>query len=156
MEALLAALEGNALAQGLRFSRWGYAAVNTAHVLGIALLVGAILPLDLRLMGLWRRVPLAPLARVLRPTAAVGLLIAAASGALLFATRASEYAALPLLQVKVLLILSGASAALLLHRAAGADLAGAGAGRLRLHGALSLTCWLGALVCGRLLAFVGE
>ncbi|HEX2479362.1 MAG TPA: hypothetical protein VHK45_08790, partial [Geminicoccaceae bacterium] len=63
MESVLDALVASAPAQWLRFSRWGYAAVNTTHVLGIALLVGAILPLDLRLLGLWRSVTLEPLAR---------------------------------------------------------------------------------------------
>lgn len=156
MEALLATLEATAVAEALRFSRWGYAAVNTGHVAGIALLVGAILPLDLRLMGLWRGVPLAALARVLVPTAATGLTLAAATGALLFATRATEYAPLPILQAKALLIATGTAAALWLHARAGRRLETADPKRLRRHGALSLACWLGALVCGRLIAFVGE
>ena len=60
VDAVLAAVEASGLATALRFSRgWGYAAVNTAHVLGVALLVGAAVPLALRLLGLWRGVPLA-------------------------------------------------------------------------------------------------
>ena len=54
MEAFFAALETTAPAQYLRVSRWGYAAVSGAHILGIALLVGAILPLNLRLLGFWQ------------------------------------------------------------------------------------------------------
>ena len=84
MEALAATVEGLALAEWLRFSRWGYAAVNALHIFGIALLVGAIVPLDLRLLGLWRSVELAPLYRMLSRIAAAGLLLAIASGALLF------------------------------------------------------------------------
>jgi hypothetical protein len=57
VEALLAAVESTALAEYLRGARWSYAAVNGIHVFGIALLVGAIVPLDLRLLGLWRGVP---------------------------------------------------------------------------------------------------
>jgi len=63
VDAALAALEGTALAQALRVSRWGCAAVNAGHVLGVALLVGAIVPLNLRLLGLWRGVPREPLVR---------------------------------------------------------------------------------------------
>ena len=96
MEPVLDALVASAPAQWLRFSRWGYAAVNTTHVFGIALLVGAILPLDLRLIGLWRSVALEPLARVLVPVAATGLLLAVSTGAFLFITRATEYAAIEL------------------------------------------------------------
>lgn len=154
MEAVLDALVASAPAQWLRFSRWGYAAVNTTHVLGIALLVGAILPLNLRLIGLWRSAPLEPLARVLVPVAATGLLLAITTGAFLFITRATEYAAIDLFLVKVALIATGAVHALSLHF--GSALQNASHARLRAAGAASLSIWVAALVCGRLLAFVDE
>jgi hypothetical protein len=154
VDAVLDALVGSAPAQWLRFSRWGYAAVNTAHVFGIALLVGAILPLDLRLLGVWRSVALEPLARVLIPVAATGLLLAMATGAFLFITRAPEYAALDLFLVKLALIATGAVHALSLHL--GPGLQSASPARRRAAGAASLSIWLAALVCGRLLAFVDD
>ena len=154
MDAVLEALGGSALAQWLRFSRWGYAAVNTAHVLGIALLVGAILPLNLRLIGVWRSVPLEPLTRVLLPVAATGLVLAMGTGALLFITRATEYAALDLFFVKLALIATGAIHAVSLHR--GPGFLNASPARLRITGATSLSLWLAVLICGRMLAFVGD
>jgi hypothetical protein len=154
MDALLAALEATGPAQYLRGARWGYAAVNGVHVLGIALLVGGIVPLDLRLLGLWRGTPVATLARVLVPMAATGLAIAVTAGLVLFSVRAREYGALGVVQLKLALVATGALAALALHRAHGLTLKGAGRGRLAAHGALSLTCWLGALACGRLIAFM--
>jgi hypothetical protein len=153
---LLVALEGSDLAGALRHGRWSYAAVNTAHVLGVALLVGPLVALDLRLMGLWRtRIAVAPLARVLAPLAAVGFVLAATAGLLLFATRASEYAALPVLWLKLGLIATGIVSAGIAVRRHGADLANATGVELRLAGAVSLGCWVGALVCGRLIAFTG-
>jgi hypothetical protein len=154
VEYVLDALVASAPAQWLRFSRWGYAAVNTTHVFGIALLVGAILPLDLRLLGFWRSVALESLARVLVPVAAAGLLLAITTGAFLFITRANEYAAIDLLVVKVALIATGAVHALSLHLWSG--LATASRARLRAAGATSLSIWVAALVCGRLLAFVDD
>jgi hypothetical protein len=154
VEAVLDALVGSAPAQWLRFSRWGYAAVNTTHVFGIALLVGAILPLDLRLLGVWRSVALEPLARVLIPVAATGLILAVTTGAFLFITRAAEYAAIDLFLVKVALIAAGAVHALSLHL--GSRLQNASPSRLRAAGAASLSLWIAALVCGRLLAFVDD
>ena len=154
MDAVLDALVASAPAQWLRFSRWGYAAVNTTHVLGIALLVGAILPLDLRLIGLWRSVALEPLARVLVPVAATGLVFAITTGAFLFITRANEYAAIDLFLVKAALIGAGVVHALSLHL--GSGLHNASEARLRTAGAASLSIWLAALLCGRLLAFVDE
>lgn len=154
MEAVLDALVGSAPAQWLRFSRWGYAAINTTHVFGIALLVGAILPLDLRLLGLWRSVALEPLARVLVPVAATGLLLAMTTGAFLFITRAPEYAAIDLFLVKLALIATGALHALSLHLGPGLNVASRA--RLRAAGATSLSIWVAVLVCGRLLAFVAD
>lgn len=154
MDSLLAALEATSIAQSLRVSRWGYAAVNTGHVLGIALLVGAILPLNLRLLGLWPHVPLAALARVLVPVAATGLALAASAGVLLFSVRATEYAGVTIFLIKLGLIALGMIAALALHGSHGLTLDGAGRGRLAAHALLSTTCWLGALLCGRLIAFV--
>lgn len=47
----LAALEATELARALRDSVWIYPLVNAGHILGVALLVGSIVPLDLRLLS---------------------------------------------------------------------------------------------------------
>lgn len=152
METAAAAVEGLALAEWLRFSRWGYATVNTTHVLGIALLVGAIVPLALRLLGLWRAADLLPLYRILSRVAATGLVLAIASGALLFSVRATEYALMELFLAKLALIVIGGAHALALHY--GGGFPRVSRTRQRLAGAVSLLVWPAALVCGRLLAFV--
>jgi hypothetical protein len=41
----------------------------------------------------------------------------------------------------------------MIHRAHGVTLEAASARRLRFHALFSLACWLGALACGRLIAF---
>ena len=153
MAALLAALESSEIATSLRGARWGYAAVNATHILGISLLVGAIVPLNLRLFGLWQAVPRALLVRVLVPMVASGLGIAVLAGFLLFAVRASEYATIGFLQTKLLLIVVGTLAALEAHRRYGFLLEGASRPRLAVHAGVSTICWLGALFCGRLIGF---
>ena len=154
MEALLAAIEATAPAVYLRVSRLGYAAVSGAHVLGIALLIGAVLPLDLRLLGFWPKTSRESLFRILVPMAVIGLLIAAPTGLLLFSVRAQEYALVPYFQAKLALIAIGIVGALLIHHSHGLTLEGASRTRLRLHAIASMTCWLGALACGRMIAFV--
>ena len=57
----------------LRRSGTLYLLVNAAHIGSIGLLIGSIVPLDLRLLGLIRPGPLAVLAPVLARTAAAGL-----------------------------------------------------------------------------------
>ena len=150
---ILAAIQASELSQAIRYSQWRYAIVNTAHIFGIALLVGAILPMDLRLIGAFRRIPHPDLARLLVPVAAFGLALAVTAGACLFVVRAKEYGVHPLFQAKVPLVLLGTTAALVFHARAGLWLDRATAGQARLHGALSAGCWIGALVLGRLIAY---
>lgn len=156
MEALFAALEGTALAQALRGSRWIYAGVNAAHILAIALLVGSVVPLNLRLLGVWRGVSREAVVRVLAPVAASGLALALVTGPLLFAVRAREYSDVGFLQLKLALITVGVLSALALCRAHGFLLRDAPRPRLVGHAVISTVCWLGALACGRLIAFAGD
>ncbi|MDI5919546.1 hypothetical protein QLQ86_01900 [Halomonas sp. LR5S13] len=152
MEALLTWLAGTPLAEWMRLSRWGYAAVNALHVLGVALLVGAIAALDLRLLGWRRRLPLAPLRRLLQPVAMAGLSLALGAGLMLFLADPTGYAAMPLFWLKLSLIALAITNALALNLGPGVE--HASPRRLRLAGGLSLPLWLGALACGRFLAFV--
>ena len=156
MDAVLAALEGTTVAQMLPVSRWGYAAVNAAHILGIALLVGAIVPLHLRFLGAWRNVSRPALVRVLVPVAATGLGLAVMAGILLFSVRAREYANIGFLQAKLVLVALGTISALALHANHGFLLETASDRRLVGHAVVALVCWIGALVCGRLIAFAGD
>ena len=156
MESLLAALEGTTLAQALRASRWGYAAVNAAHIFAIALLIGSVVPLNLRLLGVWRSISREAVVRVLAPVAASGLALALITGPLLFAVRAREYSGVGFLQLKLALIAVGVLSALALCRSHGFLLRDAPRARLTGHAVLSTVCWLGALVCGRLIAFAGD
>ena len=156
MESLFAALEGTALAQALRASRWGYAAVNAAHIFAIALLVGSVVPLNLRLLGVWRSISREAVVRVLAPVAASGLVLALVTGPLLFAVRARDYSGVGFLQLKLVFIAVGVLSALALCRTHGFLLKDAPRARLAGHAVLSTVCWLGALVCGRLIAFAGD
>ena len=156
MESLLAALEGTTLAQALRASRWGYAALNAAHIFAIALLVGSVVPLNLRLLGVWRSISREAVVRVLAPVAASGLALALLTGPLLFAVRAREYSGVGFLQLKLVLIAVGVLSTLALCRTHGFLLRDAPRARLAGHAVLSTVCWLGALVCGRLIAFAGD
>ena len=153
---LLAGIEGTVLAQGLRGARWGYAAVNGVHVLGIALLIGATVPLNLRLLGLWPSIARENVVRLLVPVAAAGLFLAVTAGLLLFSVRAREYADLSVVQIKLLLVTAGTAQALFAHWRHGFRLESASRKTLATHAVLSLTCWLGAMTCGRLIAFVAN
>jgi len=155
----LTAVQELAPVAALRSSRWTYAVVNASHITGIALLFGAIVPMDLRLLGCFRQIPIQALARILVPVAALGLLLAIAAGALLFSIRAVQYAGTTLFQIKLALIACGLANALLLRKAIAWETARRATTdmpppRLRIAGALSIALWLAVIVCGRMLAFV--
>src|SRR5688572_9935673 len=96
---------------------WTYPLVNLTHILGIASLFGAILVLDLRLLGVGRRLALAPLAEAAVPVARAGFVIAVASGVGLLAANATDYEGNPFLLIKFPAIAVGLINALLLGRA---------------------------------------
>lgn len=156
LETALTALEASAPAEYLRASRYAYPLVNAAHILALGTLFGSIAALDLRLLGLFRDVPAAPLARVLPRVSAAGLGLAVVTGLALFSVQPFDYLAHPAFPLKLALIAFGAANALLLHRAASWQrvlATGAVPGRIRAAAALSLVAWSGAIVAGRWLAF---
>jgi hypothetical protein len=155
----LVALEATALAEALRGSVWAYPLVNAAHLLGVALLVGAMIPLDLRLLGAWQSVPLAPLWRVLTRTAGVGLGLAIIFGTLLFITRATTYAASGLFLTKMVVVGVGTANGLAVRALGPAAITPVRSApekppvRVQLAGGLSLVAWLMALTLGRLIGY---
>jgi hypothetical protein len=158
----------NAIAQSepavmLRASFWLYPLVNAAHTFGVALLIGAIVPLDLRLMGVIRKGRIRTLAAVLVPTAATGLAIAALSGAMLFIVKPVAYAGSDLFLAKIVLIGAGLiNVGLVRAVPRWAELVEAEESilnatepnrRLRIAGAVSITIWIAALILGRMIGY---
>ena len=168
-------LEGSSLGQAVRLTPWAWPALSSLHLLGMGLLFGAIAALDLRLLGLGRGIDEGAAIRFLAPLAALGLALAALSGAALFAGVAQSVIrseAAPWKLAFLLLGLANVGAFHCLRRRMGA---GTGAGEpgprgaapvgsepgppptrkaARVSAAASLLCWTGCIVAGRLLAFV--
>jgi hypothetical protein len=153
-------MQASALGHFMRDSGpWTYAIVNLAHVLGIATLFGSILVLDLRLLGVGRRVPLAALSSAVVPVAATGFVIAATTGVGLLATKATEYIGNPFLLVKFPAIALGVINAVVVRGTAAwrahheRDLTAVEERQLAALGGLSLLCWLTAITAGRMIAY---
>jgi uncharacterized protein DUF6644 len=160
LETLLAWLEGSALGQLMRASGvWAYGVVNLVHILGIATLFGSVLAFDLRLIGLWRRVPLVALERPTLTLAGCGFTVAVLSGIALLSTNGTEYVGNPFLALKLAAIglgLTNVVAAQFLPawRARAAEPHGPRQRfTLRVLGATSLVCWLGAVAAGRMIGY---
>ena len=148
----LAWMESSALGVLMRESGvWTYGVVNLGHILGISTLFGSLLILDLHLLGLWRRVPLAALSRATVPVAQVGFTLAAVSGICMVSTNGTEYIGNPFLLIKfpaigLGLINVGVLSRLPAWRARDQrELTHAEHRHLAIAGGLSLACWLTAL-----------
>lgn len=153
-------MQASALGHFMRESGpWTYAIVNLAHILGIASLFGAVVILDLRLIGFWHRAPLSALAEVAVPVAATGFALAMTSGIGLIAANATDYAGNPFLFIKFPAIAIGAVNALVLSvspawKARGTrELTRVERRQLAWMGATSLACWLTAIGAGRMIGY---
>jgi hypothetical protein len=156
----LAWLEGSALGHAMRSAGvWSYGVVNLVHILGVATLFGSILVLDLRLLGLWARVPLGSVATPTVPLAAAGFTVAVASGACMLATNATEYADNPFLLVKFPAIALGLANVAVLNVLPAWKARNARAptkrerAQLAAAGGASLVCWVTAVAAGRMIGY---
>lgn len=160
MHELLSWAESSVVGQTIRHAGpWAYAVINLGHILGVSALVGAIVILDLRLLGVWPRIPLAAIADTAGPVGLAGLVLALLTGAGLLATNATEYQGNPFLLVKLPAIACGLINAAVLRRSAAwrakarRELLPAERRRLAWGGGVSLACWLTAAAAGRLIAY---
>lgn len=159
MEEILAWIGTLPFALAIRRSATLYIFVNAAHILSIGIIVGAILPLDLRLIGLFRKVPVEVVGPFLSHAAAVGVALAAATGFCLFSVNPLEYAGNPAFLAKMTLLAVGVANAVLLQLAPQWRVAVKGGPvslRVRLSAWLSLMTWIGAVVAGRWIGFLLE
>jgi hypothetical protein len=156
---MLAWLESSMLGHAMRNSGvWTYGVVNLFHILGISTLFGAVLVLDLRMLGLWRTVPLPSIAGPTVPLATTGFVMATVSGIGLLATKASEYADNPFLLIKfpaiaVALVNVAVISSRPAWKAMGREPTPADRRTLAIGGGVSLAAWLTAIGAGRMIGY---
>lgn len=150
-------LEATSVAEWARISIYGYPICISAHSIGLAVMVGPVLLLDLRLLGWFRSLPFASLSRILG-VAWVGFAINFVSGAVLFAMQATSYLTNVPFLVKLGLVLLGAISAAQQQTVISRDAASWGAsgapGAVRTIAVISIIFWVGAIITGRLIAYL--
>jgi hypothetical protein len=135
-------------------SVWAFATVLTLHTAGMAVLVGASWVLDMRLLGVNRRVPLSAY-RWVFPVVAIGLLVNVVTGVMLFMKSATKFGTATPFLVKMLLVIASVAVLVPLRshvRRNDAD--SKVSGNLRLLAIASILAWTGAVTAGRLLAYL--
>ncbi|MFC4255747.1 DUF6644 family protein [Croceibacterium xixiisoli] len=135
---------------------WVYPWVNVLHLLGLVMLVGGIGLLDLRVLGLFRDLPLAILSRVLTPVAVIGFVVQLLTGLLLFAADGPTLANAALFQAKLVLlalVMVNAGAFRVAWARQPAHIRRHPTPALRLSALASLLLWLTIAALGRLIAY---
>lgn len=149
-------LDATGVGPWARGSALVYPVANTLHLLGLVMLVGGIGVVDLRVMGLWRGLPIAELSHALTPVAVAGLILMAASGTILFAADGAALARSAIFERKLTLIAAALANAAAFRWVWNARMVrwGDGAPRpARMMAAVSLLLWLAAGASGRWIAY---
>lgn len=156
LQALAALLEASALGMWMR-AGWAYPLVNVAHLAGMALLIGPILLLDLRLLGFGARFNAEDVSRALTPFAITGLLVATVTGIALFSADARALIGNGLMQLKMLAVVLSVINAILFRAFFARDLVrwdDATRFGAKAIAAMSILMWFAVLAAGRMIAYV--
>lgn len=132
-----------------------FPALECFHIFGFALSIGTIAIVDFRLLGMGlKRHPLPDLARDLAPWTLVGLAVMLLSGPAMFSSDSDMYYLNISFQIKMVLLLLAIVFNYTIHRKVAFK--GASLGRSKLVACVSLALWMGIIMCGIFIGFVGD
>ena len=149
----LAWLEASGLAEWVRSSIAGYPSMIAFHALGMAIMVGLSLLLDLRILGWFAGIPLQALQRFFG-LAWIGFGINFLSGSALFTAQATSYIVDWVFMTKMTLVVLGAITAGILQPAVAKAGPGGVSGGMKAVAGLAIVFWIVAIVMGRLTAYL--
>jgi hypothetical protein len=153
-DSFLQSLEFSALGFAARGSLWLYPLANLAHVVGAALLVGAIVVFDILLLR--NRFEMAnDISNVALGVAATGLTLLLLSGPIMFSAEATAFGRNPIFLAKMILIVAGFTNLAFYHLGKSrALLYPPVPPHARLHAGISAGIWILAVIAGRSIAYV--
>lgn len=146
--------EASWLGQLIRTSVWLFPVIESVHLLGLCALGGAVLLVDLRMLGLGlTNQPIPPLAAAVHPWLVRSLVLLAATGIPLFMSEAVKCFHNPSFWVKITTLPVAVLFAVTIRRRVAA---GAGSGTTpltRLTAAMSILLWFTVAAAGRWIGF---
>ena len=129
---------------------WLYPMLEALHVVGVALLLGSLVLLELRVWGRSEALPMAALARLALPVSLCGFALLATTGLLMFGTAPDELLSNRFFLAKMGLVTLAGFNALLFHARRGLERMDRLA---RAQTLLSLGLWVAVIICGRWIAY---
>ena len=155
MEPFFHALEATFLGTMVRQSLWLFPVIECLHLLGLALLGGTVLAVDMRLLGIGlQSQPSSDLLRKLQPWMTGALVTTVTTGILMFLSEAIKcYFSPPFWYKMTLLLLATVFAFTVRRRVAMAEPGRVSQGMVKLTAVVSLMLWFGVGFSGRWIAF---
>jgi hypothetical protein len=156
---IVAYFENSGLADNIRENDLLFPLIESVHVLSICLVVGSILAVDLRLLGLAStNRPVSGVTRGILPLTWCAFVVAVGTGGLMFISNATKYLGNGYFIAKMLLIgVAGVNMAIF-HAISGKDLPRWENEKrpplpVQLAGGLSIVLWISVVACGRWIGF---
>lgn len=152
-------LNDTALSVYMRESLWGYPIALSLHAIGMALLVGVVAILDLRVLGLFRQVPFPGLNKWF-PVVLAGFLVNLISGTMLYVSDPISLLKNIAFIVKIILVFVGLVLLLVMRATpafkniANMDESAIGGVPAKTVAIVSLIVWVSAVTAGRLTGYV--
>lgn len=155
--ALITAIDTYSPVSDFMQKAWAWPLAESVHFAGLSLLIGAIGTFDLRLLGLMNRVPIAVVHRFV-PWAILGFVLNVASGLCFLLTEPDQYVYNSSFHWKLAFITIAGANAGVFYLTSYRDVFADGAllkapRRAKVIATISLSAWLGVIICGRLLTF---
>jgi hypothetical protein len=160
MDPFVRWLQATPLSQFIVFKTWIWPAAETVHFVGLALILGCVGLFDLRLMGFFRRFPVAAV-RDLMPFAVAGFALNLTTGLIFLIGHPEQYVHNRSWWLKVGFLGAAGLNALIFETAVAKRTVPLGEGAdtplaAKVIGFVSLVSWLGVLYWGRMLPFIGD
>jgi len=138
---------------------WAWPIAEILHFMGLSLLLGSMLIIDIRLAGHWRAMSLNTVHRLL-PWTILGFAINLITGTLFFFGDPERYVANIGFKIKMLLVVIAGLNAIWFKLRIDPDMASWGpdqdsSSQVKVVAYISLVCWFGVLLFGRLIPYIG-
>ena len=148
---------GRVVGNFVRDTPWAWTSAETIHFIGLSLLVGVILLINMRMLGFMKQVPFEALDRLL-PWAMLGFAINTLTGMLFFAASSASYVGNPAFYWKLIFVLlAGANTLYFTFDRTWAQETGREAPGLSKIAAVCAMClWVGVMYWGSMLPFIGQ
>ena len=145
------------IASFVNTTSWAWPATETLHFMGLCLLLGVVLAVNLRVLGVMKNVSFAALHKLL-PWAILGFGINVITGLLFFVSVPEQYTQNRALQWKILLILLAAANILyftMFEEAWAVQLGDDAPLKAKIIAACTILLWVGVIYLGRMMPFIG-